>query len=303
MASVQQPEAGRPPGPTWTVASSRVWCDRLAARSASNFYPAFRLLPSDQRLAMATLYAFMRVTDDLVDGDEPQPDRRLRLSAWQTDLHAALDRGVDRHPLHPALRDTIERYRVPIRYLDDVIEGVGMDLEVSSYPTFTDLYPYCYRVASAVGLACIAVWGCHDPAATAPAEAAGIALQLTNILRDVPEDAARGRIYLPREDLERFGYPAVALAQGVHDERFRALMCFEAGRALMYYEKASALVPLLPRPGRAVFLMMLRTYRALLQEIIRSDFDVFRRRARLGTFHKVRLALRSLAVRWGLSAT
>lgn len=284
----------------WGTARSYAYCERLAARAAGNFYHAFRLLPSDQRRAMCALYSFLRIADDLSDGDAPADAKRIALAGWRADLHAAL-LGDYRHPLYPALHDAICRFAIPPRYLEDVLDGVEMDLAVDRYDTFDDLYGYCYRVASAVGLACIHVWGNACPEALAHAEAAGIALQLTNILRDLAEDAARGRVYLPREDLARFGYDESALSQGRVDDNFRALMRFEVERALEYYESAEQLAPLLPPAGRAVFLVMLRTYRGLLDAIVRGGLDVFRRRARLSGWRKLWLVLRALPVRWGLT--
>ncbi len=175
---------------------SYAWCERLARQQAGNFYHAFRLLPADQRRAMCALYAFLRVADDVTDGPEAVAEKRLALAEWRQQLDEALA-GVYHHPLHPAFHHTVQQYHIPRRYLDDVLDGVGMDLDTDHYDTFADLYRYCYRVASAVGLACIHIWGFAEKRATDYAEAAGIALQLTNILRDVGEDAARGRVYLP----------------------------------------------------------------------------------------------------------
>jgi phytoene synthase len=283
-----------------TPARSYAYCERLAARAAGNFYHAFRILPPEQRRAMCALYAFMRVADDLADAPGSPEDRRRPLALWRDDLRAAL-KGEYHHPLYPALHDTVERFGIPPAYLEAVLDGVCLDLEVSAYDTFADLYGYCYRVASAVGLACIHVWGFRDESALAPAESAGIALQLTNIFRDVAEDAARGRVYLPREDLERFGYAAEGLGRGRCDDKFRALMRFEAERAYSYYRAAEPLAGLLPSAGRAVFLTMLRTYRGLLDAIVRRDYDVFRGRVRLSRWHKLWLAARALPVRWGLT--
>jgi phytoene synthase len=283
----------------WTRAGSYAYCERLTARAAGNFYHGFRLLPTDQRRAMCGLYAFLRIADDLSDEGGTPAAREWSLGWWREGLHACL-RGEYRHPLHPALHDAVARYGIPVRHLDDVLDGVCMDLRVSSYPSFADLYAYCYRVASAVGLACIHIWGFRGESAVRAAEAAGIALQLTNILRDVAEDAGRGRVYLPGEDLARFGVPAADLAGPVRDAPFRALMRFEADRAYTYYEAARPLTAALDRPGRAVFLVILRTYRALLDAIVRRDFDVFTGRVRVGRSHKLWLAARSLPVRWGL---
>ncbi len=278
---------------------SFAFCERLTRREAGNFYFAFRLLPADQRRALCALYAFMRVADDLADAPGAADDKRRRLRTWRYQFLQALA-GRDQHPLHPALRHTLACHHIPSAYLKAVLDGVEMDLDIDHFDTFADLYPYCYRVASAVGMACIHVWGFREEKALHYAEAAGIAFQLTNILRDLREDAARGRVYLPREDLDRFGYSEDDLCRGVHDERFRALMHFEVERARSYYREGERLAPLLPSAGRAVFLVMLRTYRGLLDAIERRGYDVFRERVRLGKLHKLWLACRSLPVRLGI---
>jgi phytoene synthase len=284
--------------PTWTVAQSYAYCDRLARREAANFYHAFRLLPWDQRRAMCALYAFLRITDDISDAPGLADDKRPALDAWRGFLHDALA-GHYHHALFPACHHTIARYRIPTEYLDAAIDGVMMDLSIDRYETFADLYVYCYRVASVVGLSCISIWGCAAPEARPYAEAAGIAFQLTNIMRDLAEDAARGRVYLPREDLQRFDYSEQDLQRGVRDRRFLALMRFEAERAAHYYDVAESLPRWLPSPGRAVFQVMRNTYRALLEEIVRRDFDVFHSRVSLSRMRKLWLAAQALPVRWG----
>ena len=278
---------------------SFAYCERLTRREAGNFYFAFRLLPAGQRRALCALYAFLRVADDLADMPGPNDDKRRRLAEWRAQFRAALA-GRDQHPLHPALRHTVSHHHIPPAYLEAVLDGVEMDLDTDHFATFADLYPYCYRVASAVGLACIHIWGFRDEKAIVHAEAAGIAFQLTNILRDLREDAERGRVYLPQEDLDRFGYGGDDLPRSVHDERFRALMQFEVARARSYYREGERLAPLLPSAGRAVFLVMLRTYRGLLDAIEGRDYDVFRQRVRIGKLHKLWLACRSLPVRLGI---
>jgi phytoene synthase len=283
----------------WTQAASYAYCERLARRAAGNFYHAFRILPAGQRRSMCALYAFLRIADDLSDDGGDSDTRRAALDDWRDALHAALQ-GNYRHPIYPALHHVIERHGIPSRYLEDVLDGVCMDLDVASYDTFNDLYGYCYRVASAVGLACIHVWGFHREDALPAAESAGIALQLTNILRDVAEDADRGRVYLPQEDLRAFGVLSDDLHRGVCNDRFRALMRFQAERARGYYEAALPLTAALAPPGRAVFLVILRTYRALLDAIVDRDFDVFTTRVRLPRWRKLWLAARALPVRWGL---
>src|SRR5579875_3336961 len=280
------------------LSSSYAWCEQLTRRQAGNFYHAFRLLPTPPRRAMCALYAFLRVADDLTDGPQALADKRRALAEWRRQLEDALV-GVYAHPLHPAFHHTVKHYGIPRRCLDDVLDGVGMDLDTDRYDTFADLYRYCYRVASAVGLACIHIWGFRDARAPFYAEAAGIALQLTNILRDLAEDAARGRVYLPQEDLQRFGYSVADLEQGCWDERFRALMRFQVERARSYYEAAAPLAQLLGPTGRAVFLVMLRTYRGLLEAIVQRDYDVFRGRVRLSRWRKLWLAAQVLPLRWG----
>ena len=193
-----------------SLSRSYRFCEALTRREAGNFYPAFRLLPAPQPPVDSALYAFMRIADDVSDEPGPVDVKREQLRRWHDALHQALA-GHYRHTALPALHDTVERHRIPPVYLEAVLDGVAMDLEPVAYSTFTDLRLYCYRVASAVGLACIHVWGFHGEAARRYAEDAGLAFQLTNILRDLGEDAARGRVYLPQEDLDRFGYDAARL--------------------------------------------------------------------------------------------
>jgi phytoene synthase len=247
---------------------------------------------------MCALYAFMRVTDDLGDGPGEAADKRRHLADWRHRLRGALA-GVYSHRLHAAFHHTVKTYGVPAEYLEAVIDGVEMDLGAVSYPTFGDLYGYCYRVASAVGLSCIHIWGFTDPRAKELAESAGIGFQLTNILRDLGEDAARDRVYLPEEDFQRFGYDPARLRRGERDQSFRALMAFEVERARGYYDVSGPLADLLPAAGRAVFLVMSQTYRGLLEAIVRRDYDVFSSRVRLSAWRKAGLALRALPARWG----
>jgi phytoene synthase len=283
---------------TPTLARSYAYCDRLTRKEAKNFYYAFRVLPGAQRRAMGALYAFLRVADDLSDQPGDVAEKRARLADWRRQFDQALG-GAYHHPLHPAFHDTVRAYCIPRKYLSAVLDGVEMDLVEQRYATFGDLYRYCYRVASAVGLACIRVWGFQDLRAETYAESAGIAFQLTNILRDLGEDAARGRVYLPSEDLQRFGYDESRLQRQVRDEPFRALMRFEVERARRYYEAAMPLAALLNPAGRAVFQVMTRTYRGLLETIEKRDYDVFSSRVTLSPWHKLGLAVQALPVRFG----
>ena len=283
---------------TPALAASYAYCERLARREAANFYPAFRVLPGPQRRGMCALYAFLRVADDVSDGPGSPTGKQTALAAWRTAFTEAMA-GTYSHPLHAALHHTVCAYAIPATYLHLVLDGVELDLVQDSYATFAELYGYCYRVASAVGLACIHIWGCTDERAVAYAESAGIALQLTNILRDLREDAARGRVYLPHEDLLRFGYPVAQLRRSEQDDHFRALMRFEVERCRHYYEAARPLSALLPPPGRAVFQVMLRTYRGLLDAIEQRAYDVFSSRIRLSSWRKLSLVVQAVPIRLG----
>jgi phytoene synthase len=275
------------------------YCEDLTRREAGNFYPAFRVLPRTQRLSMCALYAFMRIADDVGDGPGELSVKRASLRAWRLGLEYARG-GRFTHPCHEALVHTVRKYAIPCAYLEAVLDGVGMDLETARYATFADLRLYCYRVASVVGLASIHIWGYSRAKATWHAEQAGLAFQLTNILRDLAEDAARGRVYLPREDLLRFGYSEEMLRRGESNDAFRALMRFEVRRARAYYTSAWPLASLLSPPGRAVFLVMARTYRGLLDAIEANDYDVFKTRARVSGWRKLLFALQAFPARWEL---
>ncbi len=268
------------------------YCVRLTRRAKSSFPLAFRVLPKPKRNAMIALYAFMRVTDDLADEPGELSTKRLALQHWRQRLDAALQ-GEYSHRLHAALAQTVHAYGVPAGYLHDVIDGVEMDLEPVQYATFADLYPYCYRVASAVGLACVPVWG-MQPGVRAeqyhePAEAAGIAFQLTNILRDLGEDFAKGRVYLPQDELAQFNSPHDTWQDPARRDAFRAMMQFQANRARQYYDRSRTLTPLLSPDGRRIFHLMSGLYQRLLDEIGHRDYDVFTTRVRVPTLAKVRL--------------
>jgi phytoene synthase len=247
---------------------------------------------------MWALYAFLRIADDISDEPADLDQKRQRLTDWRFGLEAALA-GAGNHIIHPALGDIVRRYRIPPVYFFDALDGVEMDLTARYYESFSDLENYCYRVASVVGLSCIHIWGFQGERATEYAIKAGIAFQLTNILRDLAEDAARDRVYLPREDLARFAYTPDGLRQGVRDHRFRELMRFQIARTRWFYDAAWPLVPLLQSPGRAVFLVMARTYRALLDVIEQCDYDVFSTRIRVAPWRKLAYSLAALPARLG----
>jgi 15-cis-phytoene synthase len=261
-------------------------CQALARRTARNFYYSFLTLPRDRRRAMCALYAFMRVTDDLGDSDRPVAEKADDLAHWRRSLHSACTTGQSEHPVLPALADTVRQYHLPVRFLSDVITGVEMDLQPVAIDTRARLADYCYHVAGAVGLACIHLWGFHDERAIPAAIDCGMAFQMTNILRDLAEDAARGRVYIPREDLAQFGLSAADLGSG-QTEGFRQLMEFEVARTREYYARARALFDYLDPPGQPILETMLRIYGGLLDEIERRKYDVFTRRVELSRSRKL----------------
>jgi 15-cis-phytoene synthase len=281
--------------------ASYAHCRSIARGSASSFYYSFLLLPKPKRMAMCALYAFLRRTDDLGDSSASAAEQRAALEAWRASLVRSLA-GQHDDPLLPALSHTIRQFGVPLSHLEAVIDGVEMDLEPREYATFEQLEQYCHRVASAVGLACLRIWGCTRERVEEPARRCGVAFQLTNILRDLKEDAARNRIYLPREDFERFGYSADDLRAGVRDERFRRLMRFEIDRAERFYADGAELEHSLSADGRRVFGSMVAVYRALLDEIKRLDGDVLTTRVQLSSWQKMRIASRWFLRRPALDA-
>lgn len=275
---------------------SYAFCRDLSRREARNFYYSFLVLPPERRRSMCALYAFMRHTDDLADGEGTPAEKRVAIDRWRADLVAALAGNPVEWPGSLALVDMIQRHGVPDRYLHEVIDGVLMDLEPRPFSTFDDLRGYCYRVASAVGLCCIHIWGYRSEGGRAEsmAEACGIALQLTNILRDLREDAQAGRIYLPREDLDRFGVADQDLLAERPSPAVRALLEFEGRRAYDYYGKAAPLIRLVAPVGRPVLRAIVGIYRALLDEIVRRDYDVMAGRVALPGWRKTAITLRAL---------
>ncbi|AMV23098.1 All-trans-phytoene synthase [Gemmata sp. SH-PL17] len=305
--------AARPRSPS-ALRASFAACRAITSAANSSFPFAFRLLGPAKRDAMYALYAYMRATDDLADepADTAQKSgacckmagavARKKLAAWRESLRAALA-GDFTHPIHPALVQTVRRFNIPPQYLFDAIDGMETDTEPVRMGTFADLYPYCYRVASAVGLACVRIWG-NQPGVSAcetepSAEAAGIAFQLTNILRDLAEDYARDRVYLPADELARFGCPPERWRDPAVGENFRALMRFQIARTREHYRRGAALLPLLSAEGRAIFHVMHGTYRGLLDEIERNDYDVFTRRVRVPKWRKLLVCGSGYFVKWG----
>lgn len=280
--------------------ASHRFCDEIARREARNFHLAFRLLPAPKRRSMTALYAFMRHTDDLADEDGPAALKAQALTAWRKDLDGALDGEPAQWPGLPALADAVGRSSMPRELLHEVIDGVEMDLTPRRFDTFDDLAGYCRLVASTVGLCCIHVWGFESQGGRAErlAEQCGLALQLTNILRDIREDADRGRVYLPLDDLERFGVDPADLSAPRPSEPLRRLLEHYAHKAYEYYNQGADLVPRVEPVGRPVLLTILGVYRALLDEIVRRDYNVLASRVSVPRWRKLAIAARSLPARY-----
>lgn len=272
-------------------------CKRVARESASNFYYAFYLLPEPKRRALCALYAFMRLVDDVADEPGDVASKQRGLSRWRGLMDAAYARETFGHAILPAFADTCSRYSIPARYFHDLISGAEMDLTEPSYATFDRLREYCYRVAGTVGLTCIHVFGFRDPRAPDVAERLGIAFQLTNILRDLRADYEMGRVYLPQEDLERFGVRPAELA-GPASPRLIELMEFEAERAWKFYEEGAEIVGLVERDSRGALFALARTYSSLLAAIEARGFDVFSSRVRLSTAEKFGILVRAQLGAW-----
>jgi phytoene synthase len=286
----------------------------MAKNTAKNFYYSFRGLPANQFRAMCVLYSYMRTCDDIGDDESvPIEKRQALLAEWDRVAHLILesDELIDGSPSHaendawnnglcvlPALREMVAQYKIPHQYFYDVIEGVQRDLQHPNdddsltvrHQSFDELSEYCYLVAGVVGLCCIHIWGIEDDRALELAVDCGKAFQLTNIMRDLAEDADSGRLYLPAEDLERFGYSPEQLQRHEINDAFRALMQFQADRAEHYYDQAQQLFDYISPTGRPILSAMIRIYRGLLNEIVRRDYDVFSKRISLPTWRKLIIA-------------
>ena len=268
-------------------------CAQVARRSSSNFYYAFMLLPSERRRALHAVYAFCRFVDDIAD-DESVRDAGFLLDRWRDELGRVYT-GEPTRPVSRALADSVHRFNIPRQHFEDVIAGVEMDLSRDRYKTFEELKLYCYRVASAVGLICIEIFGYRNSSAKAYAQNLGIAFQITNILRDVREDAGRKRIYLPLEDIERFGVSEDEILRGVYSDNFVQLMDFEAKRAQQFYDLALAQLAPEDRATLLTAEAMRLIYGTLLERIIKSNYRVLDRRHRLSAPHKLYLVGRAWA--------
>jgi len=268
-------------------------CRSITRSAAKNFYYAFLVLPRAKRQALCAVYAFMRRCDDIADDESlSQFERRQKLTEWLDAFHRAQSGQPTDEPVLLALTDAQRRYNIRLGLLDELAYGTAMDLEGGPvadegvraatkdgisvhYQTFDDLYQYCYRVASVVGLVCIHVFGYRDPAAESLAERLGLAFQLTNIIRDVKEDAAMGRVYLPQEDMDKFGISLSALHTATEPALFSPLLAMEADRAREYYRAGDELIPLVEEDSQPALWVLMTIYRRLLEKIALRQYDVF----------------------------
>lgn len=267
----------------------------------SNFAPSFLFLPESQREAIKRVYAFCRALDDISDGALGPDEKKHQLDFWQDQLGKCYE-GRGTHPITLRLQQTVQDFKLTRKNFEELLQGVEMDLTISRYANFVHLSQYCYRVAGTVGLICIEIFGCPDDRDYAVA--LGIAFQLTNILRDVKDDAQRGRIYLPQEDLRRFGYTEAELMNSTYNEPFIELMQFGAERAIDYFRRAADLLPPEHRRKLIASEIMAVIYSALLRRIQTVRYNVFDHRVRLSNTHKIALAVKTaLMNRTGLGRT
>lgn len=280
-------------------------CRSITRSAAKNFYYAFLVLPRRKREALCAVYAFMRRCDDIADeAAVAVSERRNRLADWLDSLHDALSGEPTDDPVLLALADAKRRFKIPMELLDQLAYGTAMDLQdsgpqegtprlaanelIARYRTFDDLRQYCYRVASVVGLVCIRIFGYRDPSAEPLAERCGLAFQLTNIIRDVKEDAAMFRVYLPQEDLARFGLAATELRMP-QISRFRPLLAMEADRAREFYRSADDLIPLVAEDSQPALWVLVTIYRQLLEKIAAREYDVFGEKISLTVWEKMKV--------------
>jgi phytoene synthase len=268
-------------------------CVQVTRRSRSSFYYAFILLPTERRRALYAVYAFCRFIDDIAD-DESIREPALLLKRWREELDRVYA-GVPTRALSRALADSARRFKIPRELFEEIINGVEMDLSRNRYQTWDELRPYCYRVASALGLICIEIFGYRNPSAKTYAENLGLALQLTNIIRDVREDAERGRIYLPQEDLAQFNVNEDEILGAVYTPNFVSLMQFEAARAQELYAAAQSALAAEDRATLLTAEAMRLIYAALLERIMKSNYRVLDRRHSLSAPHKLYLVGRAWA--------
>jgi len=265
------------------------YCSRLTRKSRSNFYYAFLFLSKEKREAIYAVYAFCRSVDDVADGNASVLEKRRQLDEWYRELDRCYE-GRPHHPITVKLAQSVQRFRIQKEYFEELIAGVEMDLTHNRYLTFRELYEYCYRVAGVVGLMCIEIFGYRNPKAKDYAINLGVALQLTNIMRDLRVDAERGRIYLPQEDMARFGYTEGELVRSAYTPAFLELMRSTGARARTYFQNARELLTVEDRRSLFAAEIMGAIYYKLLETIEASGYRVFDRTIRLPTTQKLWLA-------------
>jgi phytoene synthase len=268
------------------------YCQQKAASSGSSFYYSFLFLPAERRRAITALYAFCREVDDVVDEGMDAQVAAAKLGWWRGEV-ANLFEGKPQHPVMRALEPHLQSFGITAERLDEIIDGMEMDLRQTRYLDWKGLERYCYHVASVVGLLAAGIFGYRDARTLDYAKSLGIAFQLTNIIRDVGEDARKNRLYLPVEDLQRFGVPAADILQSKETPAFRSLMEFEAERARDYYQRAMSALPPADRRAQRPGLIMAAIYRTLLDEIQREGFPVLTRRTSLTPLRKFWIAWRT----------
>jgi len=285
-------------------------CRGISRRAAKNFYYGFIVLPSEKRNALSAVYAFMRHADDIADEPGDPQQKRQKMTDWLEAAEAVFDGKPTDDPVLLALGDSQKRFKIPPELFEKLVYGTSLDLEISSNSgepavvcqTFDDLKHYCYYVASVVGLVCIRIFGYKDSKAEFLAEDCGVAFQLTNIIRDVKEDASMGRIYIPQEDLERANLSAAnfvpaRLQDSAQAQQLRPALEFEAERARKYYESAKWLMELIEEDSRAALWVLVEIYSRLLKKITERNYDVFTERVRLTTWEKLKVLSRGFLLR------
>ena len=278
------------------LAESYEYCRGIARRRAKNFYYSFMLLDRPRKLAICSIYAFMRKCDDLSDDSKPgeEAGAEWALEGFRREMEACLGGEFSGDLLWPAFHDTVGRYRIPAQYFHDMIDGVKSDLFRTRFSSFDELHRYCYQVASVAGLSLIHILGFDGAEALKLAEKCGVAFQLTNILRDLEEDARRGRIYIPLEDLRRFGVEEEEIRGGVESHSLAELLRFEAGRAKEFYVQSRPLLAMIDPSTRASLWALIEIYRRLLAKVERSGVGVLRQRVRLSRIEKSCIVLRAM---------
>jgi phytoene synthase len=265
------------------------YCQQKTVQSGSSFYYSFLFLPPERRRAITALYAFCREVDDTVDDTSDASVARIKLAWWRTEV-STMYKGSPTHPVTQALQAHVATYKLEEQHLQAIIDGMEMDLDQSRYLDYAGLQKYCWRVAGVVGILSASIFGYTRPETLAYAEKLGLAFQLTNIIRDVGDDARKGRIYIPVNELQQFNVTAADILNFRHSEKFEALMQFQNERAQRTYDEALALLPKEDRRAQRPGLMMAAIYRTLLDEIARDKFQVLNQRISLTPLRKLWLA-------------